>query len=221
MIGSSRPNTVWAMPSPSPNRAQQTRTALIEQGIRAFGELGHDRVNLVADILEPAQVNPGSFYYQFADKTDLLLAILDEAGTRRAATILAPMEGSAEDIIATIIGRLFDSMDDDDHLWSIQSRERASPEPRIRERTLRGRMEWTEAIASAVVAHTNIRADDARRAAEMIVVFGSGLVSFYLALNPDERAARRDRLHEAATEFVVAGATAMVLDDSTNLLEAR
>ena len=45
------------------------------QGVRAFGELGHDRVNLVVDILEPAGVNPGSFYYQFSDKTDLLLAI--------------------------------------------------------------------------------------------------------------------------------------------------
>ena len=203
------------MPSPSPNRAQQTRTALIEQGIRAFGELGHDRVNLVADILEPAGVNPGSFYFQFADKTDLLLAVLDEAGTRRAATILAPMEGSAEDIIATIMGRFFDSIDDEDHLWAIQSRERSSAEPRIRDLILQARVEWIEGITSAIVTHTNMPEEDARRVAEMIVVFGVGLVAFYLDLSPDERAQRRDRLHDAATQFVVTGATAMVLADPT------
>ena len=184
------------------------------QGIRAFGELGHDRVNLVVDILEPAGVNPGSFYYQFSDKTDLLLAILDEAGFRRAAAILAPMHGSAEDIIATIMGRFFDSVDVEDHLWAIQSRERASAEPRIRDRVLRGRLNWIEGITSAIVAYTDIRESDARRAAEMIVVFGIGLVAFYLDLGPDERAERRDRLVDAATTFVVAGATSMVLDET-------
>lgn len=204
------------MPSLSP-RAQQTRALLIEQGIRAFGELGHDRVNLVADILQPAGVNPGSFYHQFSDKTDLLLAILDEAGTRRAATMLAPMDGgSVEEIVGTIIGRVFESMDDQDHLWTIQSRERSSAEPRIRQRILRSRMEWIDGITALIVAYADMGEDDARQAAEMIVVFGLGLVSLYLGLSPDERAARRDRLHTAATHFVTAGATAMVLTDSTS-----
>jgi hypothetical protein len=35
----------------------------------------HDGANIKTDILEPADVSASSFYYQFADKTDLLLEI--------------------------------------------------------------------------------------------------------------------------------------------------
>src|SRR4051812_26345247 len=56
----------------------QTRARLLAVGRRVFARKGHAGTNLKEDVLVPARVSVGSFYHQFRDKTDLLLAILED-----------------------------------------------------------------------------------------------------------------------------------------------
>ena len=67
-------------PPPGARRgsAEATRERLIEAGRRAFARKGLAGTKLTQDILEPAGVSVGSFYHQFKDKTDLMLAIFEQ-----------------------------------------------------------------------------------------------------------------------------------------------
>ena len=71
-----------AKPTPLPGArrgsAEATRERLIEAGRRAFARKGLAGTKLTQDILEPAGVSVGSFYHQFKDKTDLMLAIFEQ-----------------------------------------------------------------------------------------------------------------------------------------------
>ena len=66
------PTTEQSRRSPRQARSAETRRKLLDAGFEAFAAKGHDGVNLVEDVLEPAGISIGSFYHQFADKTELL-----------------------------------------------------------------------------------------------------------------------------------------------------
>ena len=70
-----------------PRSAEVTRRKILDAGTRAFADKGLDGTNLVRDVLEPAGVSVGSFYHQFADKTELLIVLLDEALVLARASI--------------------------------------------------------------------------------------------------------------------------------------
>jgi AcrR family transcriptional regulator len=59
-------------------RPQSTRDRKFAAASWAFAEKGLAGTKLMDDILFPAGIAPGSFYYQFDDQVDLLLAVLDE-----------------------------------------------------------------------------------------------------------------------------------------------
>ena len=138
-------------------RALETRARLIEAGRTAFSLRGHDAVNLTTDILEPAGVSVGSFYHQFADKTELLVAVLDEAAQdRKNLTVLLEPGGprsSLEADLSRAVERFFVSLDDGARLWRIQVRERNNTEPRIRQRILDSRRAWQHEITKVIEPH--------------------------------------------------------------------
>lgn len=176
----------------------------MDTGARAFAEMGHDRVNLVRDILAPAHVGPGSFYLQFADKTDLLIAIIAEAADRRMTRILDVDATNTDELITRLYRRFFDSLDRDDHWWQIQSRERASSEPRIHSRILQGRSNWTRRIADRLRDVSTATPGATELAAEMTVTTAVGLIAIYLDLPEDDRTRRRGQLLRAATAYTSA-----------------
>ena len=77
-------------------KPNETRGALIDQGLKALIEKGYDGVGLSA-ILDAADVPKGSFYHFFKSKEDFALAVLDAYETHYVAlreSILADLSRS-------------------------------------------------------------------------------------------------------------------------------
>ncbi len=200
---------------PRQARARATRARLLDAARRAFAEHGHDGVNLKVHVLEPAGVGVGSFYHQFADKTDLLITLLDEAAEgRRRAVVDAPgavADRAPEEVLADGFARLLADIDASEDLWRIQIRERANPDPRIRRRVGGGPDAWRRDLAAALAASTGAPDAEVARAADLLFALGVGLAATYLE-RPQRRrtaVARRDLAGGAAT-FATAGLLAVL-----------
>lgn len=195
---------------PRQTRAKQTRQRLIAAGLDAFSRLGHDGVNLHADVLGPAGVSVGSFYHQFNDKTDLLLEILRVTADRRRAGVigLGFIDGDRSSFRANVASGMrmfFDSLDDPQQGWRLLLNERSTAEPRIRSVGLEGREQWVAQLADAMAVWSDAPLERRRLAAENVVSHAMGLAALYLDFDLERRRARRSELIEAATEFVAAG----------------
>lgn len=200
---------------PKQSRALLTRERLITVGREAFGDRGHEGVSLERDILLPAKVSVGSFYHQFTDKTDLLLAIMSDAAERRRAAVVEG--GFALDTGEPLNERLrrgvtnfYASLDRKDHAWRMQLHVQHSTEPRVRALVLAGREEWTRQLATFLSVQTE--ADPARLefAARTMVAFGAGLAVTYFDIKPRDRPKRRPGLIDAATNLLDGGLPALV-----------
>jgi AcrR family transcriptional regulator len=187
-------------------RSTDTRARLMEAGTRAFTEIGHDRVNLVRDILDPAGVGPGSFYRQFADKTDLLDAIISEVAVCRGTYILDVESETAEELVHEIFQRFLDSIEIADHAWDLHFRESGSTNPRLRERVRVGRALWIEHVVRLLGERAGIDDDVARRVGQWMVLVAAGFVETWFELTPDDRAAKRDIMRSDVLSGVDAGA---------------
>ena len=191
-------------------RAVETRARLLEAGRTAFSLRGHDAVNLTTDILEPAGVSVGSFYHQFADKTELLVAVLDEAAHKREelAGLLEPGEGpgpSLDTAISRAVERFFVSLDNGAPLWRIQVRERNSTEPRIRQRILDSRRAWQHEITKVVEPHNRRDGQALDQAVGLTFLVCVGLIAVYPDLPPDIRTANRHTLPARVSAFLCRG----------------
>ena len=65
-----------ASPAPGGTTDASTRTRLVEAARELFWDCGYEATSL-GDVVKRAKANPGSLYYFFKTKEDLLLAVLD------------------------------------------------------------------------------------------------------------------------------------------------
>lgn len=195
------------------SRADDTRRRLLVQARAAFAAKGHDAVSVRRDVLEPSGVSNGSFYHQFADKTDLLVAVLEEAVDAArfvlhesiATTPATDPDQRAQSAFET----WFAMVDGAEDLFRIQVRERDNPDPRVRTLVQALRQRWIATIAANLRERTGTGTVDADLAARLIASLTYGVLIDYLDTPADERAALRATLIDALPRFVTGGVTAL------------
>ncbi|MEO0493999.1 MAG: TetR/AcrR family transcriptional regulator [Actinomycetota bacterium] len=188
-------------------RGEATRRRLIERGRVAFAELGHDGVSLHRDVLGPAGVSNGSFYHQFTDKTDLLLAVLEDAEGAGRFVLADAAEPTPDAGPVALVRRAFETwfqlVDGAEDLFRIQLRERSNTDPRVQAAVEAVRERWVDTVATQLRrARTDL---DAGQAARVLSSLTSGLLLDYLATDPADRATFRAERLETVPAFVVAG----------------
>lgn len=202
----------------STSRAEDTRGRLIAHALVAFAAKGHDGVSLHRDVLQASGVSNGSFYHQFADKTDLLVAVLEDAA-EAGRSVLQQSIGSSPITDPAVPARRafetwFDMVDGAEDLFRIQLRERDNPDPRVRAMIQRSRQRWVATIAAALRERTV--SNHADLAARLIASLTYGVLADYLDTPIDEREALRATLIDALPRFVAAGVTGLDAGDASS-----
>ena len=190
----------------------------MEAGRRAFARKGLAGAILIEDILRPAGVSTGSFYHQFRDKNELLVAILDEHGRAFSARVLETLEGQGEaghtrfaDVARACYGLALDRAEDDGDLLRIQRRERDSDNPVVAAYLRESQENWIERVASYFSrdAADGVSESDCRLAAQLVIHLSLATVALYQDLPEDERPQARERLLDAMVRFTVGGLPAL------------
>jgi AcrR family transcriptional regulator len=192
-------------------RAERTRARLLAAGARAFGEKGLASVHLKRDILEPAQVSVGSFYHQFADKTELLLAIMarhSEAQRRQFSEVHRPdANRTGEEIARLSFGLVFDLADASPDALNIQLRQRADEDPRISEFIDRDRLLWRRSLANDFEGLNEAFGSslEVELAAELMDMLILGAIERYMATPESERPKARERILDGLVQLTLRG----------------
>ncbi len=193
-------------------RAVATRDKILRAAEVAFARYGFDGTSLTADILEPAGVSVGSFYHQFDNKADLLLAVLRErVSSRRSRVVelLGAADLSYEASVRVALGALLDDMETSPDAWRVQYRERQHPDPTISRAIEVGWSVWAKTARALVQRCFDTTPERADAAARLTVVVVAGLLRDYLIADPAERQAIRSQV-TWASEFCAAGAQRIV-----------
>ncbi|MGH2270545.1 TetR/AcrR family transcriptional regulator [Anaerohalosphaeraceae bacterium U12dextr] len=97
-------NTLWPM-GRAQRRASKTRTKLLDAALVVFSEVGVDAAS-IEKITDKADVGKGTFYRHFADKRQLLQALIEDALEKLNARI-ADDTGMSQSLEG-LLERLFD-----------------------------------------------------------------------------------------------------------------
>lgn len=195
---------------------EQTRRRLLQVGREAFARNGHAGTNLKQDILGPARVSVGSFYHQFKDKTDLLVAILREHsetframiqnGNRRERDQPAAVARHGYELV-------FRVAEENEDLFRIMARERESTDPRVRAYLRENYQLWVGSLADDYRQIGHISDDEngsTTLAAELVMSLTLGALLTYLEGTLAERAAKRERLIDGLVKFTLGGVAVLV-----------
>jgi len=90
------------MPSPRPPqqpRALRTRNEILAAARRVFAEQGYDGAT-VDDVAEAAGCSKGAYYFHFASKEEVLLALVDAWAGERSRQL---QEAAPEDLLETLL----------------------------------------------------------------------------------------------------------------------
>jgi AcrR family transcriptional regulator len=190
----------------------------MESGRRAFARKGLAGTILIDDILRPAGVSTGSFYHQFRDKNELLVAILDEHARGFGAQLLETLEQPAtsgharfEDLARACFALSLDMADHNGDLLRIQRRERDSDNPVVAGYLREHQESWIERVATYFYrgAASEVSKADCRLAAQFVIHLGLTSVADYQDLPDAERPEARERLLAALVRFTMGGLPAI------------
>jgi AcrR family transcriptional regulator len=192
-------------------RAGETRDRLLRAGREAFSLKPLAAVKLKKDILEPAAVSVGSFYHQFKDKGDLLVAILEEHSEtmRDQFTDLhrPGPERSPDTIARESYALVFDMVDQHTAIILIQQHADLDDDPRIRQFNERDRLRWHRSRAAdyqRIVDRYGVDLD-VEFAAELVGMLTNGAIRRYLKVPESDRPAARERLIEGLVQLTLRG----------------
>jgi AcrR family transcriptional regulator len=185
-------------------------------GREVFARKGHAATNLKQDILAPARVSVGSFYHQFRDKTDLLVAILREHSETFRAMIHAAHQ--RRDQPPAAVARhgydvVFRVAEENEDLFRIMARERESLDPRVRSYLRENNRLWIDSLAEDYRQIGGLKAEGSestRLAAELVMSLTLGTLLTYLEATPGERTANRERLVNGLVQFTLGGVAVLV-----------
>lgn len=200
--------------------AEATRKRLLEAGRRAFARRGLTGTNLKQDILEPAGVAVGSFYYQFPNKTDLLLAILEEDSLDLQTALQRAQEPrpgrSLVDITRDSYAATFDVVERHADTMRILFRESAIDDPRVQSFANQERKRWIEILTRNFqrIAASDRETPQISLAAELISMLTSGALAHYLGLPEQERVTARERLVDGLVRLTLGGIPALGVDET-------
>ena len=192
-------------------RAARTRAQLLHAGREAFARKGLAGTNLRRDVLEPAGVSVGSFYHQFGDKTDLLLAILEEHSAsqrERFHEVHRPDRGrTGEDIARSSYALAFDSADEHEEVLRILARHRGDEDERIHRFIEADQARWRRSLAEDYARLGDVFGFELQveLAADLIGMLAQGAIESYLALPRSERPKARERLIDGLVAFTLHG----------------
>lgn len=201
---------------PRSERALETRARLLAAGREAFAAKGLAGASLKADILDPAGVSVGSFYHQFDDKTDLLLAILADHGNafrERVSDVHRPRPGrSIEQLVRDAYEVMFADVEANADILRIQLRERHSGSRRVREFLRAEREQWTLSLGEsfALLHEAAGRPLVEAGAEELIIALAQGAIARLLETPPAARATTRARLVDNLVRFSLGGVAALM-----------
>lgn len=207
-----------AVQAPRRRTAIATRQRLMESGRRAFARKGLAGATLTDDILRPAGVSIGSFYHQFRDKNELLVAILDDHARAFRARLLQTLDPpnaagqrSFVDVARACFGLALDMADDDADLVRIQRRERDNDDPVVAEYLRENHERWIERVAHYFRrgAADDVSVADCRLAAQFVIQLGLTSVALYQDLPENERPEARGHLLDALVRFAMGGLPAL------------
>lgn len=186
-----------------------TRQKLLDAGRVAFAARGHDGVNLQRDILGPAGVSVGSFYHQFGDKTDLLVAVLEEAAERGRAAMADATEATQSGPPSAVRASYelwFTIVDTAEDVIRIQLRERHNPDERIQALLAGLRQEWVASVTASYERFAGPGTSfDPRKVAQVMVALGLGVLIVYLDTPTEARPELKRDLLDTLVPFTLGG----------------
>ena len=223
------PPTPRRTAAPRRRNAAATRKRLMDSGRSAFARKGLAGTILIDDILRPAGVSTGSFYHQFRDKNELLVAILDEHARAFRTRLLQTLEHPGEaghasfvDLACACYGMALDMADDDGDLLRIQRRERDSDDPVVASYLRENQESWIERVASIFLsgAADDASEADCRLAAQFVIHLGLTGVALYQDVPEEKRPEARESLLDGLVRFTMGGLPALTRERQS-LSDAR
>jgi AcrR family transcriptional regulator len=162
--------------------AGSSRAELLNAAAAVFVERGYDGTS-VEEVIRRAGLSKGTFYFNFVDKEDLFVAVIDDRlddPARDLMAITATAAGTTP-TAATVSAGLDDIVRNERVTVMLlqEFRSRAARDPSVASRYRARQVVLRDALANALIArheHTGVRLTfDAFRLAEAFIALGQGL----------------------------------------------